>query len=57
MRKVSDDLPHLPVFFTCDDIEQTHRELSERGGTFPTGRLLEPVLKIAASCGLIDDQR
>jgi predicted enzyme related to lactoylglutathione lyase len=24
------------VFFTCDGIEQTHRELSEGGVTFPT---------------------
>jgi predicted enzyme related to lactoylglutathione lyase len=31
-----DELPHSPVFFTCDDIEQTHRELSERGVAFPT---------------------
>lgn len=35
-REVPDDLPHSPVFLTCDDIEQTHRELSERGVTFPT---------------------
>ena len=34
--KVLDDLPHSPVFFTCDDIEQTHRELSKRGVRFPT---------------------
>jgi lactoylglutathione lyase len=35
-REVPDDLPHSPVFFTCDDIQQTHRELSERGVRFPT---------------------
>jgi predicted enzyme related to lactoylglutathione lyase len=35
-REVPDDLPHSPVFFACDDIEQTHRELSERGVEFPT---------------------
>jgi lactoylglutathione lyase len=35
-REVSDDLPHSPVFFTCDDIERTHRELSECGVVFPT---------------------
>jgi predicted enzyme related to lactoylglutathione lyase len=23
------------VFFTCDDIERSHRELSERGVRFP----------------------
>lgn len=35
-RDVSKDLPHSPVFFTCKDIEATHRELSERGVTFTT---------------------
>jgi len=35
-REVPDELPHSPVFFTCDDIEQTYRELSERGVEFPT---------------------
>jgi predicted enzyme related to lactoylglutathione lyase len=35
-REVSDDLPHSPVFFTCDDIEETYRELTERGVEFPT---------------------
>jgi ribosomal protein S18 acetylase RimI-like enzyme len=34
--EVPDELPHSPVFFTCDDIEKTHRELSERGVAFPT---------------------
>lgn len=34
-REVHEDLPHSPVFFTCADIEQTHRELSERGVEFP----------------------
>jgi predicted enzyme related to lactoylglutathione lyase len=32
---VSDALPHSPVFFTCDDIRRTHRELTERGVAFP----------------------
>jgi predicted enzyme related to lactoylglutathione lyase len=32
---VADDLPHSPVFFTCDDVEATHRELTERGVAFP----------------------
>lgn len=27
-------LPHSPVFFGCDDIERTHRELVERGVRF-----------------------
>ena len=34
-RDVPDQLPHSPVFFTCDDIEATHRELIERGVRFP----------------------
>ena len=34
-REVPDQLPHSPVFFTCDDIEATHRELVERGVRFP----------------------
>jgi predicted enzyme related to lactoylglutathione lyase len=34
-REVADQLPHSPVFFTCADIETTHRELSERGVRFP----------------------
>jgi predicted enzyme related to lactoylglutathione lyase len=33
--EVSDMLPHSPVFFTCEDIQQTYRELSERGVKFP----------------------
>ena len=35
-REVPDDLPHSPVFLTCDDIEATHAELSERGVQFTT---------------------
>lgn len=38
-REVPDQLPHSDIFFTCDDIQQTYRELSARGVTFPT----EPV--------------
>jgi hypothetical protein len=30
-----DELPHSPVFFTCSDIEQTYRELTDRGVEFP----------------------
>jgi predicted enzyme related to lactoylglutathione lyase len=33
--QVPDMLPHSPVFFGCEDIQQTHRELSERGVDFP----------------------
>ncbi len=31
----SERLPHSDLFFTCDDIEATHAELSARGVTFP----------------------
>jgi lactoylglutathione lyase len=34
-REVPDQLPHSPVFFTCDDLEATHRELTSRGVRFP----------------------
>jgi predicted enzyme related to lactoylglutathione lyase len=34
--EVRDELPHSPVFFTCDDITATHRELAGRGVRFPT---------------------
>ena len=33
-RDVADSLPHSNVFFDCDDIEKTHRELVERGVRF-----------------------
>lgn len=33
---VPDVLPDSPVFFTCDDIEQTYKDLSARGVEFPT---------------------
>ena len=33
--EVSEMLPHSPLFFTCEDIQQTYRELSERGVKFP----------------------
>jgi lactoylglutathione lyase len=35
-RDVRDDLPHSPVFFSCDETEATHAELSERGVKFTT---------------------
>jgi predicted enzyme related to lactoylglutathione lyase len=34
-REVPAQLPHSPVFFSCEDIEATHRELAERGVRFP----------------------
>ena len=34
-RELPDQLPHSPVFFNCADIEQTYRELTERGVDFP----------------------
>jgi lactoylglutathione lyase len=33
--EVPDQLPHSPVFFTCEDIQSTHEELSGRGVEFP----------------------
>ncbi len=46
-RRVPDLLPHSQVFFDCEDIEQTHAELSERALGFPAARAvrrqLEPV--------------
>jgi lactoylglutathione lyase len=33
-REPRPELPHSPVFFTCDDIERTHRELVDRGVRF-----------------------
>lgn len=35
-REVSEQLPHSDVFFACDDIQATHRELTERGVHFHT---------------------
>ena len=35
-RDLPDELPHSPVCFTCDDINETHRELTDRGVRFPT---------------------
>ena len=35
-RNVDESLPHSDVFFTCDDILQTHHELTERGVRFHT---------------------
>ena len=32
---IPDELPHSNVFFTCDGIEQTYKELTERGVRFP----------------------
>jgi lactoylglutathione lyase len=33
--ELPDQLPHSPAFFNCDDIEQTYRQLGERGVEFP----------------------
>jgi predicted enzyme related to lactoylglutathione lyase len=32
---VRDEHPHSPVFFTCEDILETHRAMSDRGVDFP----------------------
>ena len=34
-REVPDALPHSNLFFDCDDLEETHAELSKRGVRFP----------------------
>jgi lactoylglutathione lyase len=34
LREPRPELPHSPVFFTCDDIERTYRELVDRGVRF-----------------------
>jgi len=34
--RVPEMLPHSPVFFSCDDIQQTYQELTGRGVRFPT---------------------
>jgi len=34
--EVPEMLPHSPVFFSCDDIQQTYQELTGRGVRFPT---------------------
>jgi lactoylglutathione lyase len=33
---VPDGMPHSPVFFTCEDIETTYEEMTERGVRFTT---------------------
>jgi lactoylglutathione lyase len=33
-REAPDHLPHSAIFFTCDDLEKTYQELSERGVKF-----------------------
>jgi lactoylglutathione lyase len=34
--EVPELLPHSPVLFTCDDLQQTYQELTGRGVSFPT---------------------
>ena len=34
--EVPEMLPHSPVFFACDDLQQTYQELTARGVRFPT---------------------
>jgi predicted enzyme related to lactoylglutathione lyase len=39
--EVPEMLPHSPIFFTCEDIQQTHRDLTGRGVEFaaPPGQM------------------
>jgi predicted enzyme related to lactoylglutathione lyase len=39
---VPDQLPTSPVFLSCNDIERTYRELSERGVVFPQPPIQQP---------------
>jgi lactoylglutathione lyase len=41
-REVPDQLPHSPIFFNCEDIQQTYRELTERGVKFPAPPIKMP---------------
>jgi predicted enzyme related to lactoylglutathione lyase len=34
VRDVPTQLPHSPIFFNCDDIQETYRELASRGVKF-----------------------
>jgi predicted enzyme related to lactoylglutathione lyase len=34
--EVREHLPHSPVMFTCEDLDETYRQLTERGVRFPT---------------------
>jgi predicted enzyme related to lactoylglutathione lyase len=34
-REVPDELAHSDLIFTCDDLQQTYQELTERGVRFP----------------------
>ena len=41
-RAVPEELPHSNVFFTCEDIEKTYAELTERGVRFPQPPVRQP---------------
>jgi len=34
-REVRDQLPHSDIFFSCDDIQRTYEEMTDRGVKFP----------------------
>jgi lactoylglutathione lyase len=36
LPEVPEMMPHSPVLFACDDIQQTYQELTSRGVRFPT---------------------
>jgi catechol 2,3-dioxygenase-like lactoylglutathione lyase family enzyme len=40
--QVPPQLPHSPVFFHCDDIQETYRELTARGVAFATAPVKMP---------------
>jgi predicted enzyme related to lactoylglutathione lyase len=39
---VPERLPNAPIFLSCDDLEETHRELSGRGVVFPQPPVQQP---------------
>ena len=41
-REVPAQLPHSPIFFNCQDIRETHRQLSARGVKFPAQPVTMP---------------
>ena len=41
-REVPRQLPHSPVFFGCEDIQETYRQLAARGVSFPAPPSMMP---------------
>lgn len=41
-REAPDQLPHSPIFFNCEDIQHTYRELTDRGVKFAASPVRRP---------------